>query len=169
MKSNLMIAHLRYNQWATARLLEAAKPLTNEEFKRDLRSSHGSVHGTLVHIYQADQIWFARLMGHETGLLSAYQPPDDLEAFQQDWLGIHELYLEWSDDLTPDGWTQEIGYRNTKGEPFRTPAWQIVLHVVNHATYHRGQVAGMLRQLGHAPPGTDLITYYRSMHAHAGR
>jgi uncharacterized damage-inducible protein DinB len=57
----------------------------------------------------------------------------------------------------------EVSYRDLKGNPWRTPLWQIVLHVVNHATHHRGQAAGFLRALGHAPPPLDLIAYYRAL------
>ena len=53
------------------------------------------------------------------------------------------------------------------GKQYESPVWQIVLHVVNHATLHRGQVVAMLRQLGMTPPGTDLIYYYRELEARA--
>ena len=51
-------------------------------------------------------------------------------------------------------------YKDMKGNPHRTPLWQIGLHVVNHATHHRGQVSGFLRSLGKTPPPLDLIYYY---------
>ena len=60
-------------------------------------------------------------------------------------------------------WHGSLRTRAWKGDPFETPLWQIVLHVVNHATLHRGQVMAMLRQLGIPPPPTDLISYYRSL------
>jgi uncharacterized damage-inducible protein DinB len=54
-----------------------------------------------------------------------------------------------------------------RGNPWTQPLWEIVLHVVNHGTHHRGQAAGFLRSLGHTPPKLDLIFYYRQMDAHA--
>jgi len=60
-----------------------------------------------------------------------------------------------------------VAYKNIKGEPFQSPVWQIVLHIVNHASYHRGQITTMLRQLGHTPVPTDLIAFYRREAAHA--
>jgi len=57
---------------------------------------------------------------------------------------------------------EPISYRDMKGHPWVSPVWQIVLHVVNHGTHHRGQVAGFLRSMGKTPPVLDLIAYYRS-------
>ena len=65
------------------------------------------------------------------------------------------------DGLMDADLTRTISYKDTKGNPYETPLWQIVLHVVNHATLHRGQVMAMFRQLGVSPPPTDLIVYYR--------
>lgn len=60
-------------------------------------------------------------------------------------------------------WNQVIAYRDTKGNPYASPVWQILLHLTNHGTYHRGQVSNMLRQLGRTPAPQDLIVYYRSL------
>jgi uncharacterized damage-inducible protein DinB len=54
-----------------------------------------------------------------------------------------------------------VHYRNLKGEASEAPLWQLLRHVVNHATYHRGQVVTMLRQVGAEPPSTDLVLWYR--------
>ena len=56
---------------------------------------------------------------------------------------------------------QAIDYRSTRGDAFTTPLWQQLQHVVNHSSYHRGQVVTLLRQLGVDPIGTDLIAFYR--------
>jgi uncharacterized damage-inducible protein DinB len=72
-----------------------------------------------------------------------------------------------------DGWSdadllRTIAYTDMQGNPYESPLWQIVMHVVNHATLHRGQVMAMFRQLGLAPPPTDLMFYYREQQsAHA--
>ncbi len=55
-----------------------------------------------------------------------------------------------------------IEYKDLKGNPYQSPLWQIVLHLVNHGSHHRGQVSGMLRALGKTPPPLDLIAYYRT-------
>ena len=72
----------------------------------------------------------------------------------QDWLG-------WARPLTDEDVLRDVSYRDLKGNPWSTPLWQIVFHVVNHGTHHRGQAAGFLRSMGHVPPPLDLIAYYR--------
>jgi uncharacterized damage-inducible protein DinB len=63
--------------------------------------------------------------------------------------------------LTRESAASILEYQDLKGNPWRQSVWQIVLHVVNHATHHRGQVSGFLRSMGHTPPPVDLIAYYR--------
>ena len=70
---------------------------------------------------------------------------------------------EWASGLSEDSIGSKISYKDLKGNPYETPLWQIVLHVVNHGTHHRGQVSGFLRALGHTPPPVDLIAYYREI------
>ena len=159
MDTEALDLQLRYSAWATARVLESTTALSAEEQGRDLGNSYGGVKGTLTHIYQADAIWFDRLMGAPTGDLSKYEPGADFS----EWAQLHDRYVKWAEGLNPTDWDRIVSYRNVKGDAFETPVWQIVLHVVNHASYHRGQITTLLRQLGRAPVGTDLIAYYRSL------
>jgi uncharacterized damage-inducible protein DinB len=70
-----------------------------------------------------------------------------------------EQWKQWLTALTDTNTV--ISYRDMKGNPYQSPVWQIILHLVNHGTHHRGQAAGFLRSMGHAPPVLDLIAYYR--------
>ncbi len=72
------------------------------------------------------------------------------------------MWLDWAGSLTAEEWPEPFTFLNSKGVKSTLPTWQIVLHVVNHGSYHRGQVATLLRQSGFTPPGTDLIMFYRS-------
>ena len=163
MHTNDLLHHVKFNRWATERLFQAAQALPVEQFSRDLGVSYQSVRGTLRHIYQADRIWFQRLIGQPTGSLDQYETPEELEAWKQDWETVHERYLSWAESLGDADWDQVIPYRDVRGNPYQTPARQIILHLINHNSYHPGQVAGLLRQLEQAPPTTDLIAYYRSL------
>jgi len=158
-----LVLQLRYSAWATRRVLDSVEDLHPEESARDLGNSYGGVRGTLNHIYQADAIWFDRLMGAPTGNLAAYAPEADLAGFKTQWLAVLDRYVSWTEGLDAQDWDRIAAYRNVKGDPFETPVWQIVLHLVNHASYHRGQVTTLLRQLGRAPAGTDLITFYKGL------
>ncbi len=161
MDSEALVLQLRYSQWATRRVLDSVTALSHEEMSRGLGNSYGGVRGTLEHIYQADAIWFDRLMGTPTGDLSKYEPGANFS----EWAPLLDGYVKWAEGLAPADWDRIVSYRNVKGEAFQTPVWQIVLHIVNHASYHRGQITTMLRQIGRAPIGTDLIAFYRPLSA----
>jgi uncharacterized damage-inducible protein DinB len=165
MDSTALVLQLRYSAWASRRVLDSASALSAEQLCRDLGNSYGGVRGTLNHIYQADAIWFDRLMGAPTSNLQAYDPNPDFAGFAGQWLALLDRYVSWSERLSAADWDRVVAYHNIKGEAFQQPLWQIVLHIVNHATYHRGQITTMLRQIGGAPAGTDLIVYYRSLGA----
>ena len=156
-----VLEHVLYNRWATRRTLQSVAVLTPEERSRDLKSSYGWVQGTLTHIYQADRIWFARLQGEPTAALALFAPPAEWEAFVQDWSAHLDRFVAWAEKLDDAGWHRVVAYRDSKGNPYETPVYQILLHLTNHNSYHRGQVTVFLRQLGHAPASQDLIIYYR--------
>ena len=149
--------HLRYSTWASRRLLNDALALDAELLHRDLGVPNKSIHGTLAHILMADRNWLARVFG---------APVEPSEAIEVEWPRIQQSWEEWSNELTDADLSRVVKYKDLKGNPHETPLWQIVLHVVNHGTLHRGQVMAMFRQVGAAPPPTDLIFYYREQRAH---
>jgi uncharacterized damage-inducible protein DinB len=145
--------HIFYSGWASRRLLDAALALTEEEQYREFGVSHKSLMGTLEHIFLADRVWFARMV--DPRVLQSEEP------FTTVWPQIQKRWEAWATALTHQDIVRSIDYKDLKGDSHRTPVWQIALHVVNHATLHRGQAMSLLRQLGAAPPPTDLIYYYR--------
>jgi uncharacterized damage-inducible protein DinB len=151
--------HLRYTAWASARIVEAASRLTAEELTRDFKSADKSVLGTLVHVYGADRVWLARIEGQTPGPLVDAERDMHLHVLQHDWPALLARWQAWAAGLTAGDGVAE--YQDLQGRPHRTPHWQIVLHLVNHGTHHRGQVSAMLRAMGHTPPPLDLIRYYR--------
>jgi len=86
-----------------------------------------------------------------------------LEVLRNDWPALLERWKQWGTLLTEDSIQQNISYKDSKGNPFVNPIWQLVLHLANHGTHHRGQVSGFLRAMGHVPPPVDLIDYYREV------
>jgi uncharacterized damage-inducible protein DinB len=85
----------------------------------------------------------------------------DISALRSDWPGLLEAWKTWAAGLTDEQVLLQFPYTDTKGRHWQQPVWQLILHVVNHGTHHRGQVSGFLRSLGHTPPPTDLHYYYR--------
>jgi len=152
--------HIDFTRWASLRLLNAAAGLTPEELSHDFHTADRSVLGTLAHVYAADRIWFARLTGGPAPDFAA-DAVRDVSALQNGWTALLERWKAWAADLTDEQALAQIAYSDTKGRPWKQPLWQLILHVVNHGTQHRGQVSGFLRSLGHTPPPTDLVYFYR--------
>ena len=154
--------HLDYTTWASHRLLEAAGQLSAEELSRDFQTSDKTVVGTLAHIFAADRIWLARVQGvFPTAFISAEDR--EFSTLQKTWPELLNRWKQFAGPLTDKQVLQPVSYRDMKGDPYVIPLWQIILHVVNHGTHHRGAVSGFLRAMGHTPPVLDLIAYYRTL------
>jgi len=153
--------HLDYHAWASRRLLDAVAQLTPEEQSRDFKTSDSSALNTLAHVFAADRLWLARMFGESpTKLLD---PRDrELGVLTKDWPVVQQRWKDWAAPLSDSDFQAKISYRDTRGNPWEQPLWQILLHVVNHGTHHRGQVSGFLRAMGHQPPPLDLIAFYRT-------
>ena len=159
--------HLHYTAWASQRLVHAVEQLSHEQLTHDFQTADHSLLGTLVHVFRADRVWLARLK-EETAPPFNSESDLDLRVLQTDWPRLYARWLEWAENLTDESALERIAYHDLKGVAHITPVFQIVLHVVNHGTHHRGQAAGFLRALGHTPPPLDLIRYYRDLAASAG-
>jgi uncharacterized damage-inducible protein DinB len=151
--------HLRYAAWASARIVDAAARLSPEELTRDFRSADKHVLGTLAHVYAADRVWLGRIHGTPPPVFIDPDRDVRLEVVQTDWPALLGRWQAWASAL--DDATAPCTYQDLQGRTHTTPLWQIVLHVVNHGTHHRGQAAAMIRAMGHVPPPLDLIRYYR--------
>ncbi len=156
---NELIELLEYQRWATTKTLESSATLNLEQLHTDLGSSFKSVFETLVHLYGADRAWLGRLEG-----TSPTRPnPSDyatLEELIEAWNFVLERWIEIVSAL--ENPKLQIEYKAYNGDPFTSTLAEIVKHVVNHGTYHRGQVAAMQRMLGGIAVSTDLIGFYRS-------
>ena len=156
-----------YTVWANHKLMRVAATLAVDDYKRDLRSSHGGVRGTLVHTMGAEWVWLERWKGlSPTRLFDEGEFPD-IVTLSERWSVIEQHRASWLESLKPDAMQESLRYRNLQGQEFETPLWQMVQHVANHSTYHRGQVVTMLRQLGAKAVSTDMIAWDRERAAKA--
>lgn len=149
-----------YNRWANAEILRSVSELTPQQLTTNLRTSHGSVHGTLTHTLSSEWIWLTRCQGVSP---KAQLDPADfpgLAAVRTKWTEVEQNLKRYIDALTDEMLKTVISYTNTQGEQWSYPLWQIMQHVVNHSSYHRGQIAGMLRQLDAKPAMTDYLVYF---------
>ena len=150
--------HIRYSGWASRRLLNAVEALTTEERAKPMGVSHESIQGTLGHIHFADRIWYKRIVEPDMPMPSMADL-SSAEAVFVDWPALQKQWEGWADSLADKDLERMVSFQRLNGVQVLAPASQLINHVVNHATMHRGQVMGMLRQLGLKPPATDLLLY----------
>ena len=154
--------HIRYNNWASQLLMQAIYELPPGELERPTGISHHSILGTMAHLHFADWIWYTRVAE------PMEKPSETLQALEGEWPDLQQRWERFCDGLSDADLARRIAYRSIRGYDGVATVEQIVLHLVNHGTLHRGQVMGMIRQLGITPPGTDLLHYYVRVVAGSG-
>src|SRR3954466_8071413 len=106
----LGMSHLQFHRWAMQRIVEAARPLSDEQIHKDHGTAFKSIFGTLVHIYQADSAWFGRIHGDPDSQTSTYPPKADLAGLTSDWFALLDGAVTWSAKLSDADWTGAIHY-----------------------------------------------------------
>jgi uncharacterized damage-inducible protein DinB len=152
-----------YDRWANRLVLDAVENLTDEQFTRDLGNSFPSVRDTLLHILAAEWVWLSRWQGVSPRGLPDGWAEQGFARLRIRWREIEEAQAAFLADLDEARLDGIVEYSSTSGERYAAPLWQMLRHVANHSTYHRGQVTTMLRQMGAEPVATDLIHYLRSV------
>lgn len=149
-----------YASWADVKALDAVSKLTLEQWTKDLGSGLKSVRDTAVHIASAQWIWLRRWKGESPKAMwtaTDYPTPASL---RERWEPQTRELAAFVAEQTEESLVGPLSYRNLKGDPTTFPLGHQMLHAVNHSTYHRGQIATLLRQLGAQPVSTDLVVYY---------
>ena len=163
MTSEDALTLIDYHYWACARMLNALESLTPEQYTRDLGSSFRSIRDTAVHTYSAEWNWYSRWTGESpTAMLDPAGFPD-LASLRAAWTIQEEKLRSFVASLAAANELDRVfAYRLMNGEPAESLFSHMLQHVVNHASYHRGQVTTMLRQMGATgPPSQDLIRFCR--------
>jgi uncharacterized damage-inducible protein DinB len=148
-----------YNQWANARILDAAGHVTQEQYLAPASFPHGGLRGTLVHALFAEWIWRKRWQG--TSPTQRLNPEDfpTMQSLRTRWQAEETELMAFVDGLTDEKLNDTFDYTNTSGQPFTRILWQAMAHVVNHGTQHRSEAAAILTDLGHSPGDIDLIGF----------
>jgi uncharacterized damage-inducible protein DinB len=160
-----LLVLLDYHYWARDRVLAAVAPLSRDQYTQAVVSSFRSLRDTIVHTYAAERVWYQRCQGESpTGLIPGERFPD-VQDIRAAWSELEAKVRADFAARDAAALSAVVPYRLFSGKEGATPFAEILQHVVNHASYHRGQVTTLLRQLGAAPPESlDLITFYR-LHA----
>ena len=162
--NTVLASHLqrlvRYHGWAYGQLSESLLHLDDTQYRAANGLFFGSIHGPLNHLAVVDRLWLARVCGDAP-------PFARLDAVAEDQLPALAAYLQqgvaaWLAHIHPlddAALMQPLHYRNVKGEPYSKPLADVVLHLVNHGTHHRGQISAALTALGQPAPVLDYLYY----------
>jgi uncharacterized damage-inducible protein DinB len=153
--------HVDYNNWATRRLLNAASGMSQDELSHDFGTADKTILGTLAHLYAAEGNWLARMREGTAAIQHRTTEDNQLESLLPKWTEVQNGWKTWVGQLPPEAPNQVMEYYDLQGRKWAQPLWQILLHVVNHSTHHRGQVSGFIRALGKTPPPLDFILFVR--------
>jgi uncharacterized damage-inducible protein DinB len=155
-----------YTEWANDLAMEAADELPDEDLRRDVGISHKSIFGTLLHMAGAEWIWLERWHGRSPAKAEAWslwttESCADLAMLNERWSDVVARRAEFISQLDESRLAAELPFKLLSGDPNSMRLVDQMQHVANHATLHRGQIVGMIRQLGTEPPSTDLLFYLR--------
>lgn len=161
---------LDFHYWARTRILDAAAALTPEQYTRDLGSAFPSVRDTLVHLCSAEWNWYLRWNREAPSSMFDPREYPDVPTLRARWAEQEVKLRQFLEGLGEAGIAERLEYKALDGRSHVSAFWEMFHHVVNHGTYHRGQVQTMLRQLGATPArSVDLIVYYRERNAAAAK
>ncbi len=152
----------RYNAWANRRLYDAVAGVPDELYRQDRGAFFGSLRGTLNHILVGDRAWLTRITGKGTPPASLDQILyDDFASLNQARAAEDEGIIRVIEGLDEARLAGTIRYRNMRGEDMEQPLTEVLAHVFNHQTHHRGQAHTLLSQMGHAAPALDFVYFMR--------
>ena len=150
-----------YNAWANRTLFDAVTQLPEEHYFRDLKSSYGGIHGTLAHIVWAEQLWLHRWVGKPNPAVPQGTDLRSLAEVRGRWEQVERERATFVSAMSDPRLDETRLVKPSSGGEYVHTFRQMFRHFINHSSYHRGQIVTFLRQLGHKPPSTDLILYYR--------
>lgn len=148
-----------YDAWANRRLLDAAEALGDGQWTRAIESSFSSLRATFAHLAGAEFVWLQRWRGEKNAGVPAWYDSPTPAVLRNVFTTIEAQRREFLDTLGEGDLQRVLNYNNIKGEACSYALGDTLYQVVNHSTYHRGQLVTQLRQLGVHPPATDFIVF----------
>ena len=158
----IFIQYSTYNTWANNLLLTAIINLPEEQHHTEVKSSFPSLYKTVLHMLDAESIWWQRMKMQEKIIIPSENFSGSMNELCNQLLQQNKQWQEWVSNANEHALQHEFIYYNSKRERFKQPVYQMLLHLFNHGTYHRGQIVTMLRQVGvEKIPSTDFIVWSR--------
>jgi uncharacterized damage-inducible protein DinB len=165
-----ILTHLNYNIWATAKLSEILENVDESIIKNETPSSFNSIEKTILHIWDSQLIWSQRMQGESLTEWPSKSFIGDQEELISGWIDNCVALKDYVESKGDDYLQTVIEYKTLEGKAYSNTVEEIIYHVVNHGTFHRGQIITMLRANGLKELGvngqstsTDLITYLRAV------
>ncbi len=162
MDINEIVTLFGYNCWATEKVMESTTKLSVEQFTSPNQCCHGSLRGTFVHILSADWIWRLRC---QQGKSPDQFVDEDLfstpEALNLRLIEEQSKMKAYLSTLNSGDLQNLVEYKTTKGAAYINILWHLLIHLFNHGTHHRSEIAEMLARYGHSPGDIDFIFYLR--------
>jgi uncharacterized damage-inducible protein DinB len=158
----LLTDYIKYNIWANERICKLLASLGPALLDKEVKSSFNSVRKTIYHIWGAEWIWYERLHGRNPTSFPEDDFKGDFNEFQLQFLqqsGKYFLYITNASEIKLES---DLTHKNMRGDKFTNKISNILIHLMNHSTFHRGQIISMLRNLDVTEiPSTDFIAFVR--------
>jgi uncharacterized damage-inducible protein DinB len=148
-----------YNYWANKHYLAVAETLTEEQLFRKQGHSWDSVHRVFVHMMSSERMWPMRWRGEKSRFLDPKDFPT-VVSIREYWIEVEKNMRAFLAEQTEASLVREVSYINPKGETFRLPLWQMMAHVPNHNTHHRGELATMFTLMNAPHPEEEVVQYF---------
>jgi uncharacterized damage-inducible protein DinB len=157
-KQDILLLY-KYNQWANAKILDAAANLTPEQFTAPATFPHGGLRGTMVHALSAEWIWRRRWEGTSPTYMLKVEEFPDFSSLRGRWADEEMRLMNFVSGVPEGRLDNTFDYTNTSRKPFTRILWHAMVHLVNHGTQHRTEAAAMLTDFGCSPGDIDLIFF----------
>lgn len=158
----ILIQLAAYNSWANQKLITCILALPEEKWQQTIPNSFDSFEKTLLHMWDAESNWWQRLKLQENIIPPSANFRGSVRELTSALQHQNKLWESWIGNASPAALEHVFMYQNSKREPFKMQVVQMLIHVFNHGTYHRGQLVTMLRQIGiDKIPMTDFAIWVR--------
>lgn len=160
----LLQSYAAYNHWANKTMTVAILAMDEPLHQQIVKSSFPNLYVTVLHLWDAESIWWQRMEGHAQLLIPSREFNPTMKETVNGLLNQSLEWSNWINSCTEEKLQTELSYKNIKGETFSSGVWQVVHHLFNHGTYHRGQLVTMMREMDATEiPSTDFIHWYRKV------
>lgn len=157
-----LIKYAEYNLWANKRISGVLTSLPDEVWQTEQKSSFKTLRDTVLHLYGAETIWLSRLNGISSIKMPGLEPSSSNAHAAASWINASKDLVDLISGKPENYFTSKCAYNDMQGIGYEMPVQDILQHVFNHSTFHRGQLVTMLRFAGiNGLPSTDYITYIR--------